>query len=328
MTDLISIIVPIYNVKRYLRRCIDSITNQKYKNIEIILVDDGSVDGCGEICDSYKKNDNRIFVIHKKNGGLSDARNIGLQKARGKYIAFVDSDDYISPFYIDLLYNNLISTNSDIACCDFYNFTEAEDVKYYEENEYTKKMFEKNIYVANKIDALEKMMYRDRFRNSACAKLFKRELFDHISFPTGKLCEDLGIMYKLFDLSSRICISNYKFYYYMQRDKSIIHSSFNIRRMDGLDFAIEQTNFIIKRYSKIKKAAYNREFMESIYILIKIPLLKKYRSQIKRIKESIKKTRKTIILDNKSPIKIKILSVISYFGIVILKFFVSVKKFK
>lgn len=327
MNDLISVIVPIYNIEKYLKRCIDSIINQSYSNIEIILVDDGSNDKCPIICDNYLKSDKRITVIHKENGGLSDARNIGIKKSNGQYITFIDSDDFIHTNYIKELYETLIKTKSDISCCDFYNFPETDIMVDPSDDIKNNDINAEKILVVEKIEALERMMYRNILRNSACAKLFKKNLFTNILFPKGKLCEDLGTMYKLFDLANCVSVSHKKYYYYMQRKHSIIHSNFNINRMDGLYFAIDETAFVKEKYPQIVNAAYNREFMEAIYILIKIPYKKNYNNQLDEIHNSIKKTRKKILIDKKSSPKVKILAFISFFGLFILKKIVSLKKY-
>ena len=127
---LVSIIVPVYNVEKYLERCLDSLINQTLKDIEIILVDDGSTDDSGNICDKYAKKDKRIKVIHKENGGLSDARNIGLSIANGRYLQFVDSDDFIHKQMIEILYNTIINNNADISICDFDKVYENTKIKY------------------------------------------------------------------------------------------------------------------------------------------------------------------------------------------------------
>lgn len=126
--ELISVIIPIYNVEKYLKKCIDSIINQTYKNLEIILVDDGSPDNCGKICDEYAKKDQRIRVIHKKNGGLSDARNAGIDIAKGKYIAFVDSDDYVEKEYIEIMYKELKKNNVKIVQCGINKISDNEEI--------------------------------------------------------------------------------------------------------------------------------------------------------------------------------------------------------
>ena len=125
---LISIIIPVYKVEKYLEKCIKSVLDQTYKNLQIILVDDGSPDNCGNICDNYAKIDNRIEVIHKENGGLSDARNVGLKKARGKYIGFVDSDDYVSNEMFENMYNTLVNNNADVSICNFYTVIDNKNI--------------------------------------------------------------------------------------------------------------------------------------------------------------------------------------------------------
>lgn len=319
MNEIVSVVVPIYNVEKYLKRCIDSIINQSYQYLEIILVNDGSTDGCKQICKDYIKKDYRIKFIDKKNGGLSDARNKGISEATGRYITFIDSDDFIDKEYVKTLVDIIIHNNCDIACCDFYPFQEDEETKI----NYIDR--ERKIQVYDKVKALEAMMYKKNMRNSACAKLFKKELFNKIQFPKGKLCEDLGTVYKLLDLSNKTCIINCKYYYYMQRKGSIIHSHFNINRMDGLYFAREQKDFIIENYPQIIDAAYNREFMEAIYILIIIPYNKKFKKQIIQIKESIKNNRNRVIKDKKAPLKTRLLALFSYFCIRNLKLLLNLK---
>jgi len=130
MVDLISVIIPVYNVEPYLKKCLDSVVTQTYKEIEIILVDDGSTDGSGPICDEYAAQDKRIRVIHKRNGGLSDARNVGLDRCSGRYVTFIDSDDYVASDYVERLYRILVEYNADIAVCDYFEFYDEEPVEH------------------------------------------------------------------------------------------------------------------------------------------------------------------------------------------------------
>ena len=185
--ELVSIIVPIYNVEKYLIKCIESILNQTYKNLEIILVDDGSTDSCNKICDRYKKIDKRVVVIHKKNGGLSSARNIGIKKAKGKLISFVDSDDYIKPNMIEELKNNMYFYNSDISVCDYYYIIDGK-----------RQISDNNNLKRNCITKYKnKFIYKP---NSAVwNKLYKKNLFEQIKFPEGKIYEDDYILYELLD---------------------------------------------------------------------------------------------------------------------------------
>jgi len=232
---LISIIVPVYKVEPYLHRCVDSILNQTYKNMEIILVDDGSPDRCGEICDEYAKKDNRIKVIHKENGGLSEARNFGIDIAKGRYISFLDSDDWIHKKYISELYKLLIKTNADISACDFLR-TKTEDVPKIEKG---------IIHEFTNIEALEQ--FTDKFYVQMVVtwgKLYKRELFDHIRFPVGRLHEDEFTTYKLIYKAKKIVLTNSKMLYYWQRSDSIMRSGFNLnQKLDALDSYEERAAF-------------------------------------------------------------------------------------
>ena len=191
--DKISVVVPIYNVEKYLEKCIKSILNQTYNNLEIILVNDGSTDNCLNICKKFEKIDKRIFVINKENGGLSEARNYGIDKATGKYITFVDSDDYIDEDYLEFLYKNLIINNCDISICNpriVYEDGGKSRTLY-------KYCFPQNIVLEGE-KALEMMLYQKKFDNSAWGKLYKINLFDEIRYPVGKLYEDIATTYKTF----------------------------------------------------------------------------------------------------------------------------------
>ena len=199
MENKVSVIIPVYKVEKYLEKCIDSVINQSYSNLEIILVDDGSPDNCGKICDKYAKKDNRIRVIHKTNGGLSDARNNGIKIATGNYIAFIDSDDYVTEDYIEYLLKLIIDNNSDISIVMPYEV---------DENYIVKKIFKREkIYNYNSNDALKTMLYQKKFETSAWGKLFKKNVVNGIYFPTGKIYEDIGTIYKYILRAKKITFS-------------------------------------------------------------------------------------------------------------------------
>lgn len=263
MKDLISIIVPIYNVEKYLKTCLNSIVNQTYRNLEIILVDDGSPDQCGEICDEYAEKDDRIKVIHKENGGLSDARNAGINIASGKYIAFIDSDDYIADNFIQYLYDLCEGKNADMAECQYIEFKEESK----NENDLTKK----EDYIVD-VEQILEMLYseEDVERISTTVvwnKLYKRELFDTIRFPKGKIHEDEFITYKLYwKMNSKIAITNQKLYYYRNRVDSITGNEFNKKRLDYIEALQERLEFFKE---KDKKILYEKTLEKYAYILIK-----------------------------------------------------------
>lgn len=218
---LISIIVPVYNVETYLRRCVDSLLCQTYSNIEIILVDDGSTDKSGSICDEYLYVDKRIRVIHKKNGGLSSARNAGLEIADGEYIGFLDSDDWARPEMLEFLLSIITEEDSEIAQCGLTLFYEDQKV-----SEYVKKdvIREPTVHLSY-IEAYNQLYGIDVNRGInflTWNKLYKRSLFDSLRFYEGKNNEDIIMTSKILILCSKISISNTPMVYYMQRKNSIM----------------------------------------------------------------------------------------------------------
>jgi glycosyltransferase involved in cell wall biosynthesis len=234
MENKISVIVPIYKVEKYLNRCVDSIINQTYRNLEIILVDDGSPDNSGLISDEFARIDPRVRVIHKSNGGLSDARNAGIEIATGDFIGFVDSDDFIHPEMFSHLYDLMRKHGADIAQCSFRAVTEDTFVDPGEDNEKVISNLEalRLIYTEYKVDYVV-----------AWDKLYRRQLFDSIRFPVGKIHEDEFTTYKLFYLSGRIAVIDKKYYYYFQSPDSIIRSGFNLKKLHYTDAMEERILF-------------------------------------------------------------------------------------
>ncbi|MEA5007115.1 glycosyltransferase [Clostridium tyrobutyricum] len=239
MNPKISVIIPIFNVARYLCKCINSIINQTYSNLEIILVDDGSTDNCGFICDNYSLKDNRIKVIHKENGGLSDARNTGLDKATGDYVSFIDSDDYINKEFYLTLVNMIIKYNADIAQCEFLkvyeNYSNKYDLKSYNDD---------NITVLSNKEALNNL-FNENYVNTVVVwnKIYRRKLFKNIRYPKGKVHEDEYTTYKLLFNAGKIVSTSKKMYYYLQRSNSIMGKGFNIKSLDKLEAYHHQVIF-------------------------------------------------------------------------------------
>lgn len=243
--DMISIIIPVYKVEKYLTKCVDSVLNQTYKNIEIILVDDGSPDNCPNICDEYEKKDKRIKVIHKKNGGLSDARNCGIENAKGKYLCFIDSDDYISPIFISTLYQDIRKMGSQISIVGFEVVEEWENL---EDNE---KVSKNTIEVFGKDEGIKKLFDGNSFGNYAWNKIYDRKMFENIKFPLGKKMEDLGIMYLLFEECEKISYNHQKLYYYVQRSGSILNSANKQLLVDKLELSIKRFWKLNEKYSNL-----------------------------------------------------------------------------
>ena len=208
----ISVIIPIYNVEKYLKRCIESVIKQTYSDLEIILVDDGSQDGCAKICDEYKKKDERIIVIHKKNGGLSDARNVGLKVATGEIISYIDSDDYLDLDMYEKMIKAMEEKNADIVVC-------GTNIDY--EDGHTKVKCEKEEKSFNREEALIELNSFKSFDMAVWNKLYKREVVDNIEFPVGKKSEDYFVMYQYFARAKKVVIINQAKYHYFQRSNSI-----------------------------------------------------------------------------------------------------------
>lgn len=221
MNELVSVIVPVYNVEKYLEACIISICKQTYQNLEIILVDDGSKDGSGELCDKYAELDKRITVIHRENGGLSAARNSGINNALGKYIVFVDSDDMIHERMIEILYQNLKTHDADISICSHKLIDEdvfCENIK----NEKLMRPTE-NIYTGR--ECIKKFYDKDFSVDMVimCNKLYRKEMFDILRFPEGRIQEDEYVNYQILYPVKKCFYTNLQLYYYRQRSGSIMN---------------------------------------------------------------------------------------------------------
>ncbi len=247
--ELISVILPIYNVAAYLERCVESILSQTYGNLEIILVDDGSTDDCGKICDSYAKKDSRIVVIHKKNGGLSDARNAGIEIAKGEYITFVDSDDYVDTDYVEYLYKLVCRYQTKMSICSHTVVYENGTILQKQTGE---------ISCLNSEEVLERILYDEDIDLSAWAKLYHKSLFEDIQFPVGRLFEDAATTYRFVHKSQKIAIGLESKLYYMIRNNSISNCSFSRKKLDLITGTKEMAEFCETHYPHLKKAGERR----------------------------------------------------------------------
>ncbi len=232
--ELISVIVPVYNVERYLEKCVESVCRQTYKNLEIILVDDGSTDRSGEICDALSKTDARIKVIKKENGGLSDARNAGMEIASGKWWIFVDSDDYIAPNTVETMLRAAVENRCEIAICNM--------VRIYEDGEmesFYRPVTESTVWA-------EEQRFETLKQPSVCNKLFYAELFEGVRFPKGKYYEDTFIYHVLAYRASRIALTGLDGYYYLSRRESILgHPQFTDSYFDFIEAVHERASFLL-----------------------------------------------------------------------------------
>jgi len=312
--DLISVVVPVYNVEKYLRRCVDSILCQTYSNLEIILVDDGSPDNSGKICDDYKKKDKRIKVIHKENGGLSDARNVGIDACHGKYITFVDSDDWIERDYVEVLYDALKRNKVRISVGDvaiFYN-----DVK-------THCDFDGKEEIVSPEQFFEKMLWGIRdLDNGAWAKLYETGLFDGVSYPKGRVYEDTATTYKLIDKCDNIVICSKPIYCYMKRRDSITQSQFDKKNMQLLDSVDGMTGYIQEKYPKLKDACKRKRLWARFSTLSHLATAKTANKKIqKELMDYIKKNSGEVLKFSQTPSRDKIAIWCSRFGFWCYRFF-------
>lgn len=292
----ISIIVPVYNVENYLVRCIESILAQTFKEFELILVNDGSPDNCGKICDEYAQKDSRIRVIHKSNGGLSDARNSGIEISTGKYIGFVDSDDYIEPDMYEVLYNDIKKCNADIACCAYYICFK---------NERIGSPTSKGLKILSVEEAINML---PQISPGAWNKLYKKEIFEEIRYPVGKLNEDVFILMDLLERANKITFNPSAKYYYLQRQNSITKKGFNSKKWDCIDAWKKNLIYVKNKYPKQIKVIEYKYFGAYIYILDQLIVSENYRSiaEYEKVNKFIKNNILNIILNSYIPIKRKI----------------------
>lgn len=242
----ISIIIPVFNVQKWIDFCVQSIIKQTYPYLDIILVDDGSTDKSGLLCDEWALKDNRIRVIHKNNGGLSDARNVGLEMAKGEYITFIDSDDYVLPTFIEYLYDLISINNADMSVCQLINVDENNNVLSEGGNSIDR-------VVKGNYNCMKEYLSGTAIDTVAWRKLYKKDLFTSgIRYPVGKYHEDVWTTYKLISRCNTIAIGSKALYAYRQRYGSIVNSSFSPKHLDAVYGAIQRQEFIDNNYPNLK----------------------------------------------------------------------------
>lgn len=309
---LISIVVPVYNVEDYLERCINSIINQKYSALQIILVDDGSTDDSGKICDKFAMADKRITVIHKENGGLSDARNFGIDIAEGELISFVDSDDYIDYTYILKLYNLLLLYDADISTVGIR--------KIYALSGELKDKSKEKIKCFSGEKSMEMLLYQKKISNCACGKIYKIDLFDGIRYPIGTLYEDLGTTYKLLYKAKKVACSTEKLYFYFQRSGSIMYKKFDKKNFNRIQISQDILKWVIKNCPEYEKAAVSRFFISNIQVLREIPIEKEeFQLELKMLEQNIFYYRKLVMRDRKAKKINRCIAACSYMNVSILQ---------
>ena len=310
MNPEISIIVPVYNVEKYLKRCIDSILNQSFTDFELILVDDGSTDNSGKIIDEYTIKDERIKVIHKENGGQGSARNRGLDIAKGNYIGFIDSDDWIHKDMYKILYENIIKYNMDISQIDHKptsSYINDEDI------------INEKVHIVDNI--LEEFGNCTSFELLPYIfvwnKLYKADIWSNFRFPENKFAEDLRVIYKMYDKSNKMIKIDRKLYYYFMSDNSSTRGKFNIKKLEDIEAWEEMLQFFNNKHSDINISNLKAVFCERLlryyfwsyeYKNIQVDLKKKFNMNAKYVLNSKKlncKEKSVYILFRISPVLCK-----------------------
>lgn len=306
--SLVSVIVPVYNVSSYLRPCVDSILAQTHTDLEVILIDDGSSDESGPMCDEYARADPRVRVIHQANGGLSAARNSGLDIATGGYILCVDGDDVIAVDHVEKLVAEFAHPGVDIAIARFQSTEPRETYP-----PYGRPATSPTAYEARD-DALVRLFRFDGTTNSAWAKLYRATLFDGIRYPVGALYEDLPTTYRLFLRSERIAFTTYASYFYIQRATSITALRHTDRRLDTFTFAAEAARAVSDLAPRVRRAAHARQFMESVFYLSEISLRQSLRTLPASTLSPLRAFRHEVLFDQESSMSSRIFALAAYLG--------------
>lgn len=312
MEKLISIVVPVYNVEKYLKKCVESIFLQTYSNYELILVDDGSTDNSGKICDDFFEKDTRVKVIHQTNQGLSGARNTGIAEAKGEYITFIDSDDYVQDIYLEKLLEMIITYDADMAICL--------PCKFYDGERPIVESFDVNLTeIFAPQDALESMLYRKKVNSYAWGKLYKKELFEIIRFPEKKLFEDTRTLYKIYHISKRIAFNPARLYFYYQRQGSIVNSQFNKKKLEQVTANEEILEFVKHNYPDIQKAAISKYFVAAADIYRQIPKDVEYKAEKDYVQGILLQYRKIVWKDKKNKVISRIMALVAIVDIRLLR---------
>lgn len=292
MKPLISVIIPVYAVEKYLSRAVDSVLAQTYTNLEIILVDDGSPDNCPAICDAYAAKEARVRVVHKENGGLSDARNAGIKIAGGDYIAFLDSDDYYAPCFIEILYKELIKADAQVALCR-YEVTEEMEVKdgpdfatvrrAYMDGETECMVYDREQMLLNQYDAI---CQDATYFIVAWNKLYKASLFKKVRYPEGKIHEDEATTYRIFDQITRGVYVKAPLYAYYSMPDSITRAKFHVKRLQWFDALNDRLSFFEEKGEEAAWRAAMRARADGAirYYYPLVKYCKKERREAKRLK--------------------------------------------
>lgn len=296
---LLSVIITIYNVEPHIKKCIESVLSQDYDNLEIILIDDGSKDNSGEICDEFVKQDNRVVVVHQENNGVSAARNHGISKASGEYIAFIDGDDYIDSMMYETLMSNIIKYNADISACGYHDVYANRIIS--SQEEVVVDLFKKE-------DAIKLLFGKnDKIKVFTWNKVYKKRIFEKIKFPIGEIYEDVAIILDILSECDRIVATNQPLYYYVHRDTSITKKQYTYKDNAGIVASQRNFEYISAHYNGYEDNS--KIYLCKMYFLILDKLIlsgDRYIEERRRIVSDINKNFSFVLIKKEMPFNRKI----------------------
>lgn len=314
---MISVIIPVYNVKEFLNECVDSIINQTYTDLEIILIDDGSTDGCGEICDNYAQKDKRIRVIHQKNQGLSAARNTGLEHMQGDYLTFLDSDDYLMPSTLEHMLSLAKKHEADMVACPFWRL--EEDGSLFPLDNHKPINGTEVFEGADKIASYIRM---HKLSNMVCGILYAKEIFQELRFPLGKYAEDVFVSYQATHAAHRLVIEETPQYVYRNRSGSIMVSPSSIKKYDVLEGRSLEAAFISQHYPDLSRFAVSMLCTEAVLLVFRTATDHfSYPKGDKYLKSILRKNLK-VYLKSKQARKRKIIAVLASCNLTLTRSFI------
>ena len=257
---MISVIIPVYNVEKYIERCVKSVLNQTYQDFEILLINDGSTDNSGKICEELAFKHEQIRLIEQKNQGVSAARNIGIEKAKGEFLTFIDSDDFIDKNYLKILFDSLIKNNADISCCEYQRIGDVEIKKIKYRNKF---------YIFDKVDIIK--LYLGKELTGPWGKLYRKKVFSKIYFPIGKRHEDIATIFKVILNAKKLVYTNDELYFYYKNVSSFTKQKFNKRNFDLID-AWNEVYILSRKYpveiQKLAEFRLNKAYFTLLGIIV------------------------------------------------------------
>lgn len=290
----IGVIVPVYNVEAYLRRCIESILDQTYQDYELILIDDGSSDQSGVICDEYAGKSDKIRIIHQKNKGLSAARNRGIEENRNEYITFIDSDDYIEKRYLETMWKALSEQDADLVISGMIIVREGKKVT---RQGKAVSIVKSTTGVVTREEAYQYMLDRKQALLFACGKLYHKKLFQEIRYPEGEIFEDVKVICRLIERAERIVYTSYAGYFYVQRKDSITHGIVSQEYMILLENENYFWSFIRKHYPNIEALAKRKYFKSCFYLIERMASGSQFEKECRQLRKIILKNWKYLLFN-------------------------------